>query len=352
MAKQGPGGISWTGRTWNCIRGCRRKNDDCSRCYAERLAATRLVNTPKYQGLAVLTPAGPRWTGIIRLDEHDLRAPLSWRDPSLVFVNAMSDLFYEDLTDHQIDRIVDVMAQARRHTFQVLTKRPDRMARYLPTAAARHTAADGSGWPLPNVWWGASMGHQDAVDTMMPDMERCRRHAAVLWVSAEPLLEALDWTPPEFRGTNVNRNDWLHCLDWMVGGAESDGGTTDPRLMARPTPLAAARKLRDDCDGRRDMGRPWPLPFQWKQWGEWIPAADQIGATMWERTNAVGSPARGRLWRGSELLFKGKEFDSRGDIDGGAMIKVGKKAAGRLLDGKVWDEYPRGFTPPTTKGQK
>lgn len=330
MGDQRKGGISWTDETWNPIRGCQRVNTDCINCYAERLAATRLANTPAYKGLAVLTKEGPRWTGEVRLDPATLTKPLHWKRPRLVFVNAMSDLFIGNLTDEQISKVVDVMALAHRHTFQVLTKRPERMAALLPKLAERHTAPNGSGWPLPNVWWGASMGHQAAVDAFMPHLEACRQHAAVLWVSAEPLAQALDWTEPQHRGTNVNGNGWLQTIDWMVGGGESDGGHGG----ARPTPLAAARQLRDDCLNRTDMGRPWALPFQWKQWGEWSPVSFyQLDHQYLAQNNLVYT------LKGPDL----RHVNYMAHAVGGAHGRIGKTEAGRLLDGKLWDMWPLGF---------
>ncbi len=342
MSDQREGGISWTDETWNPIRGCRRVNPDCINCYAERLAATRLATSPKYLGLATMTEAGPRWTGKVTLDEADLVLPLSWKRPRLVFVNAMSDLFYEDLSDGEIDQVVAVMALAGQHTFQVLTKRPERMAKYLASRSksiewleyeARElgytfklpTGGSVLPWPLKNVWWGASMGHQKAVDDLLPALLKCRANAAVLWVSAEPLTEVIDLEdgligararkvvadhggdPNKIPNGPLTPPAWI---DWVVGGGETDRGTG----KARPTSAQAARFLRDQVTRAG-------LPFHWKQWGEWLPH-DQLTAAQ-------------------------RDLSIKQTIAGyGQNIYRFKSASltGRLLDGKLWDEYPRGFT--------
>lgn len=340
-------------------------NADCINCYAEALAATRLVHTPKYIGLAEMTNDGPRWTGKVRLDEDDLLQPLRWAGrPRLVFVNAMSDLFYEDLGIENTDRIVAIMALTPQHTYQVLTKRWSTMNLYLndPQTIERICRAmndlldnpvmqtiilaDAPAvvWPLPNVWWGASMGHRAAVQDAMPHLAACRKHAAVLWVSAEPLIEST-WDYLDF-----DKWLWKDCpiclgamsvpapgggapcptcldhqgvvpagiIDWMVAGGESGKN-------ARPTNLKLARQLRDDCKAAG-------VPFHFKQWGEWSPVTfHQIDNQYLAQNDQVYTLDRTK----GEVHF----------LFGHGVARIGKKAAGRLLDGKQWDEWPRGFTP-------
>ena len=125
-------GISWTDTTWNPVRGCSRVSAGCMNCYAETQAA-RIVRMGKgkstaYDGLVKLTAGGePRWTGVVRLVPEHLADPLRWKKPRRVFVNSMSDLFHESLTNEQIAAVFGVMAAAPQHTFQCLTKRPARM---------------------------------------------------------------------------------------------------------------------------------------------------------------------------------------------------------------------------------
>jgi protein gp37 len=327
VADQGKHGISWTDVTWNPIRGCRRVNADCVNCYAEQIAARFSGEGMPYHGIAESTPAGARWTGkIVLLDDKyagdPLTKPLHWKRPRMVFVNSMSDLFYEGLAFDQIDRIVSVMALAKRHTFQVLTKRPERMLEYFEQLPMDTVYPDwrvigtetGEGfyrfpWPIQNVWWGASMGHRDVVDEFMPHLERARQHAAVLWGSFEPLTEELtnlDW---HLQGWLIDPSKGRPpLLDWAVGGGES---TKD----ARPCPLAAARGLRDVCNY-------WRIPFHWKQWGEWLPYGQvtaqghryQIGLKDYNLADPSANPEAGR---------------------------IGKHLAGRLLDGVLHDAYPR-----------
>lgn len=126
--------IEWTEHTWNPIRGCTRVSAGCEHCYAERIAARFSGPGMPYEGLAEMTPPGPRWTGEVRLVEEKLAEPLSWREPAMVFVDSMSDLFHEGLTDEQIAVVFGVMAACPQHTFQVLTKRPERMQSLLSDA--------------------------------------------------------------------------------------------------------------------------------------------------------------------------------------------------------------------------
>ena len=130
--------IEWTDATWNPVRGCSRVSEGCRNCYAERIAArfngfqfdgmaADSVRFQPFSGFAEMTKAGPRWTGKVELIESALDAPLHWKKPRRIFVNSISDLFHESLPDEAIDRVFAVMALCPQHTFQVLTKRPERM---------------------------------------------------------------------------------------------------------------------------------------------------------------------------------------------------------------------------------
>ncbi len=119
--------IEWTDATWNPIRGCSRVSEGCRNCYAERVAARFSGEGQPYQGLAVMTESGPRWTGEVRLIEEHLEDPLRWKKPRRIFVNSMSDLFHEKVKYEWIERIYEIMRAAHWHTFQVLTKRAERM---------------------------------------------------------------------------------------------------------------------------------------------------------------------------------------------------------------------------------
>lgn len=208
--------IEWTDVSWPVVNGCRRKSPGCENCYAERLAATRLSKTAKYRGLAIYGQNGPRWAGESRLWVKDLDMPLRLKKPSRIFVADMGDLFYERVTNEEIAAVFGVMAASPRHTFQVLTKRPERMLEWFKwvnrtrssmTSADFCTAAavnrgvkvpmvsdacwwERCGvWPLPNVHIGVSVEDQKRADERIPLL--LQTPAALRFLSVEPLLEAV-----------------------------------------------------------------------------------------------------------------------------------------------------------------
>lgn len=267
MAKQPKGGgISWTEETWNPIRGCSRVSEGCRFCYAERVAARFSGIGQPYQGLARIHDVNkvaadgkkylagePRWTGEVRFIPEHLEDPLRWKRPRRIFVNSMSDLFHEKVQDEWIDRIFAVMALAPRHQFQVLTKRPERMVAYLRPSSELRGRVLGRAWemlghydmkkyhhenimerpfPLPNVWLGVSVEDQKTADERIPLL--LQTPAAIRWVSAEPLLSAIDMSKwfrghtshdtgrPSIFGTTGNRSV-LH----RYGGAHLETSTAD-----------------------------------------------------------------------------------------------------------------------------
>lgn len=268
MAEQRKGGIAWTEQTWNPIRGCRRQNKDCINCYAE-VVATRFSGPGQpYEGLV---DAQGRWNGTIRVIDDHMFDPFRWQRPRMIFVNSMSDLFFPDLQDVDIDRIVAVMALAQRHTFQVLTKRPARMAAYLESRASgvglellrdaiqatmdavstspydSHRRLTGQAlrpylWPLPTVWWGASMGHQAAVDEFLPQLDGLRKDAAVVWASIEPQTEFIRLGLEDYGHESQGPQGWVSRppIDWAVVGGESGA-------EARPYDIEWARALQHEC---------------------------------------------------------------------------------------------------------
>jgi len=265
-------GISWTDATWNPIRGCSRASEGCRNCYAERVAARFSGKGHPYEGLAITRPpmpgerAGrPSWTGEVRLIPEHLADPLRWKKPRRIFVNSMSDLFHEKLTNEQIAAVFGVMAAAPRHTFQVLTKRAKRMREWfawackvecviqgMETEAIRsslhHAACDASPeiakltagkwcgfyWPLPNVWLGVSVEDQAAADERIPEL--LATPAAVRFLSCEPLLGPVELTAECIE----ERANGGTALDWVIAGCESGPG-------ARPCGVEWLRSLRDQC---------------------------------------------------------------------------------------------------------
>jgi len=228
--------IEWTEVTWNPVTGCSKISAGCANCYAERMARRlQAMGQPNYaRGFRVTTHEGM------------LERPLAWTRPSTVFVNSMGDLFHEDVPTHFITRVFATMDAARRHTFQVLTKRSGRLATLAPVLP----------WPA-NVWAGVSVEAADYVHRI-DDLRGVP--AAVRFLSLEPLLGPL----PELDLTDI---------DWVIVGGESGPG-------ARPVNADWVREIRDQC---LSAG----VPFFFKQWGG-----------------------------------------------------TRKKAAGRLLDGRVWDAMP------------
>lgn len=229
--------IEWTEKTWNPLTGCEKVSQGCKYCYAATLAVRlQAMGNPRYRNGFNLT-----------LHEDKIDEPKSWREPQLVFVNSMSDLFQEEVPLEFIQRVFATMVACPQHTFQVLTKRSARLrevAHQLP-------------WP-GNVWMGTSIENELVIQRVH---DLLATPAKIKWVSAEPLLGPLPNLP-------------VDQLDWLVVGGESG-------RRARPMDTDWVRDLRDRCNGAG-------TPFFFKQ---------------------IGGP---RKWE-----------------------------AGRTLDGRTWDEFPR-----------
>ena len=297
-------GIEWTDATWNPIRGCSRVSEGCRNCYAERVAARFNQPGQPYFGLAKRVPGGGRWTGKVKVVEDVLDQPLRWQRPRRIFVNSMSDLFHEQVSNETIERVFAVMALAHWHTFQVLTKRPDRMLEWfrahrqninvydsavqrlaakgpvdwskMPGDMANTRSSGGTWWPLRNVWLGVSVEDQAAANNRIPLL--METPAAVRFLSCEPLLGPVDATRWVFdRDAAVRRmrngpaamnreqaDDYIApCIDWVIAGGESGPG-------ARPMHPDWPRKLRDDCAAAG-------VPFFFKQWGEHDALGNRVG---------------------------------------------------------------------------
>jgi protein gp37 len=213
--------IEWTDATWNPVRGCTKISPGCKHCYAE-------VFAERFRGV----PGHPYEHGFdLRLVPEKLEEPLKWKSPRLVFVNSMSDLFHPGVPDNYIVRVAEVMQQADWHTFQVLTKRSERM-RDLLNSKLRTAAQCG------HIWWGVSVENRKHG---LPRIEHLRAaDAAVRFLSIEPLLEDLG------RVT-------LSGIHWVIVGGESGHG-------ARPMQKEWVISLKNQCRKAR-------VPFFFKQWG-------------------------------------------------------------------------------------
>jgi len=226
--------IGWTLKTWNTLHGCTRASKGCDNCYAMKLTATRLADL--YPGLAIkkASVAGTTayaFTGKIQLVPQDLAEPLLDNAPKKYFVNSMSDLFHKNVPDEFIEATFTVMEAAHWHVFQVLTKRPDRMAEFTQKRYADKE-------PPKNIWLGTSTEDQAAYDARMPHLKNTK--AAVRWLSCEPLLGPIVFGD-------------MADLNWTVCGGESGPG-------ARPMEKVWATGIRDACAAAK-------VPFFFKQWG-------------------------------------------------------------------------------------
>jgi protein gp37 len=235
--------IEWTDATWNPVRGCTKISPGCKHCYAETFAQ-------RFRGV----PGHPYEQGFdLRLVPEKLYEPLRWKEPRNVFVNSMSDLFHEDVPSDYIGAVAGVMQMADWHTFQVLTKRADRL-RELLSGNLRFAAE------LRNVWWGVSVEDRRYGFPRIAELRAAP--ARTRFLSVEPLLEDLGEID-------------LEGIHWVIVGGESGPG-------ARPLDPVWVRRVRDQCVANG-------VPFFFKQWGG-----------------------------------------------------IRKGLAGRVLDGRTWDETPSG----------
>ncbi len=207
--------IEWTASTWNPVRGCTKVSPGCKNCYAERFAE-------RFRGVK----GHPYEQGFdMRLVPDALDLPLRWKKPRRVFVNSMSDLFHEDVPDDFLDQAFSVMARAKRHTFQVLTKRAERMRRYMD-GCARGADEVGGVFPWRNVWLGVSVEDRRS-RARIGELERTP--AALRFVSFEPLLENLGDLQLDGAG-----------IGWAIVGGESGPG-------ARPMKIPWAADIVAQC---------------------------------------------------------------------------------------------------------
>lgn len=353
--------IEWADRIWNPVTGCSKVSQGCKHCYAEREWESRFTYNPRHIAF------GRAFTNV-QAHAQRLEMPLSWHKPAKIFVNSMSDLFHESVSFEFIAAVFGCMALAPHHVFQVLTKRPERMEQFfswvwsegrilfgpaslcitkllreaedLPKSVEPmvrdREAQKAIPWPLPNVWLGVSVEDQATADERIPVLQRVP--AAVRWVSAEPLLGPVDmslwfdlyqyedgdiWHP-----RNLSRP--LISPDWVVVGGESGPN-------ARPMHPDWVRNLRDQCVSAE-------VAFNFKQWGEFIVPEDgaeacRVCGCTWN--NACDG---GCFWAEPGLC---SECVNKPIPQGDRPVKyrrIGKKNAGRLLDGQQWDQYPSEVT--------
>jgi len=236
--------IEWTDATWNPVAGCTVITAGCTNCYAMRMAARlEAMGQEKYAGTTRKSGRRYVWTGHVKVDHASLRLPHTWSKGRRVFVNSMSDLFHEDVPLDFIQAVFEVMAETPRHTFQLLTKRGERLAKISPLLE----------WS-PNVWMGVSVEDEEVLWRV-----DCLRQtdAKVKFLSCEPLLGSL--ATLDLRG-----------LDWVIAGGESGPG-------ARPMAPRWAREIRDNCLSSK-------VPFHFKQWGGPVKSATgrELDGRTWD----------------------------------------------------------------------
>lgn len=346
--------IEWTDATWNPVVGCSPVSAGCANCYA--ISAVKRVGEfqgegSKYRDLTVVQKNGVRgWSGGVEMFPERLSQPLRWKRGRKIFVNSLSDLWHEAVPFEFVDKIFAVMALASQHTFQVLTKRPERAEEYFRTWATRHkwgvaarefvdepnvVGGRDAGcvervcnctYPLPNVWLGTSTEDQRTADERIPHLLKCP--AVIRFLSMEPLLGPVTlWRYDEdegaMRGPGVivsggmtpgtpesppeGYDDSQPGIDWVIVGGESGPG-------ARPMAPAWATSLRDQCV---EAG----VPFFFKQWGAYSPGVEFAPPNVDPTYDAAGN-VNGFSWPITEKQ------------------RVGKKRAGRMMQGCYWDEFP------------
>lgn len=366
-------GIEWTDATWNPVVGCSLETPGCTNCYAMKMAgrleAMAVAEEAKtgdpgpmqhYMGTTQMTKAGAVWTGVVNVAPDSIfLKPLRWTRPRKIFVNSMSDLFHPAVLNETRDRAFAVMALTPRHIFQLLTKRADIQRAYLSDrtlpvriiALVQEFYEDGiidrktferfaMPWPLPNVWAGVSVEDQTRAELRLVDLGNTP--AAVRWVSAEPLIGELDfrnvkvsdwiwldaltgyWTGQFSEGQPIQLPASLEPIDWIVAGGESGPGS-------RPMHPLWPRSIRDQTSLTGTS-------FLFKQHGNWIEVSEEKHHADYSAACRNEGPwPFDKVMQRDGLILPG---DAMFIGDRRYVRDVGKKKAGRLLDGRTHDGYP------------
>lgn len=342
--------IEWATESWNPVTGCTPVSEGCENCYAERFAL-RLASRAGY-------PARPHHFDVT-LHPDRLEQPLKWRKPRRIFVCSMGDLFHEDVDAVWVDFVLTIAALADQHQYLILTKRPERMRDYFSASygefcqrlneasrlihgtdtapvimpTQKHGMVPGKPWPLKNVWLGVTAENQARADERIPVLLSIP--AAVHFVSIEPMLGPVDLTQiGSMKGESLSALETIiglayerPPLDWIIVGGETGPG-------ARPVHPAWVRDVRDQCWAAN-------VPFFFKQWGEWTRIISGGVGTCKLYDTGQNTIARGD-WRfaqfmGDKWSYGVTETNMAEKV---ILAKVGKKLAGRELDGREWNEYP------------
>jgi protein gp37 len=294
--------IEWTDLTWNPVSGCDKVSQGCKFCYAE----------------AVSKRWGRPFLGAVKVNTQKLLEPLRIKGSKKVFVNSMSDLFHPDVPFDFIDNVFAVMDCRPKLTFQILTKRPERMLEYFEENRSWRVGQlkgqfdsadyDLNSWPLRNVWLGVSCEDQQTASWRIPFLKRLP--AAVKFISAEPLLGPINFFNVTDYGFSLDTD-----IDWVIAGGESG-----PK--ARPMHPDWARSLREQCNRNN-------VPFFFKQWGQWAPIQFGYLLSDPERWKAVYRDG----FQSNVQLVRDNEY-------GAIMMRSPKNINGHVLDGKVHQGFP------------
>lgn len=335
--------IEWATHTDNYQAGCSKVSPACEHCYAIPQSARieKMDGPERYNGIAIVeTGREPRWTGrvVADLDAMDriFVGMANAKSSRRTFINSMTDTFHESVPEHVFARLAWNLSRKELagHVVMLLTKRASRLLafqrRYYP-----------DGLP-PWVWVGCTVEDQRRAEERVPDLLQV--HAIVRFVSMEPLLGAVNLTNIAVPGGWTHAMGGMHgecvggpMINWVIAGGESG-----PK--ARPTHPIWARSLRDQCSAA-------DVSFLWKQWGEWAPISEIVDSDTLYEPHDPENPTRTRRCRVPELILRadgahkqiGHPESFRSDLPGWPSMhafRIGKKAAGRTLDGVAHDGLP------------
>ena len=366
--------IEWTNETWNPIIGCSKISPGCDNCYAEKMAyrlseieRSKMINKgSKPSSMPYNHVIGKKkWTGKTHLVEDALEKPSRWKKPRMIFVCSMGDLFHESIPLEWIDQVMAIIGLSSQHTFQILTKRPERMYEYYQSrefgfidggekeavlfAKQLKEVQRNAGWfwdysydndgikdfdliyegklPLPNLWLGVTAENQEQADKRIPLLLQIP--ATVRFVSCEPLLNNINISPLLGEMPGGQRG-----LDWVIAGGESGN-------KARPMHPDWVRSIRDQCKTAN-------VPFFFKQWGKWRP---EFKSKLNERTCIVcgctdfNACEGGCSWieisNMEDICSNCGHYKVRKFNDNLLAFAIGKKKSGRKLDGIEYNEFPK-----------
>lgn len=295
--------IEWTDYTWNPVTGCTKVSAGCRGCYAERMANRFKATHGDFKQ--------------VTLHPERLNQPYKIKKPSRIFVCDVSDLFHEDVPMEFIYSVWSKTFFLQQHTFQILTKRPERLLEFY-----RYMQMMNPTWPgfAPNLWFGISCENQATANERIPLLFLLPAH--VRFLSCEPLLGPIDLN----ECAKMFSSNWHDLIHWVIAGGES--GPT-----ARPMHIDWVRSLRDQCADAN-------VPFFFKQWGEWCPSENiDIGSFF-------AYMGHGQVFENGKAKRQPRShlFDNGAHRPGTIMFRIGKGKSGNSLDGKQHLEFPQ----PTT----